>query len=479
MLTLKDVARKRLLANKAETAFVIAVVSVVMATLIIAFSASIGYLQFFLAQAEALTGEEFSTVINNGISNIKEIGEYMAEFTLYFLEYTLPSSFEEIVPPPSANNSDSLFSPLALVENLPLTIILMLIILILISYLSLSIVFSACKRERRKFFSVLLATGATDRQIKKCAFYESVYYFLIALPIGLLFSVLGICIVKLTVTEVFEKLNHIYSGLEFSVRFGFSFVAFVITMVFVFFSVCRFSGKTYKKLSVKYTAKQIRESAGTDIGLCTFTANAGAYQRRGIEYYVAIRNFQNNFSKYFKVIFMTIVYSMIAGMTFLIFNVIRNYNNQEVLLYSKEMLSFTFSFQLYFGLIALSLCAICVVSTFVAVFTNINSNVGEYAVMVSSGSSLKTVLKTVSKEGVICSVSGMMFSLLSIVYTLAFVMEIYSADSDMNFVGLDSVAGIVAVSLLLFFTNVMSTVAIVKARMKNLETVKVLKDYFY
>lgn len=479
MKALKDIARKRLLINKTETAFVIAVISIVVAALLISLSVSINYFEFYLLKAEELIGIPMDSIVKNGFSNMREIGEYIVEFTLFFRSYSVPTTFEDVVAPPSADNSDSLFAPISLVENLPFTIIAMLAVVACMSLVALSIIFSACKRERSGFFSILLASGAGEKQIKKCAFYESVYYCLAAIPIGAVLGVVGIYSVEGLARILFGNLNKSYDGLALSVDFSFSLMALLGVAVFVFLSVCIFSGKACRKLSIKNTATQIRQNAGTDIGLCTFTANPKAYRRKGIEYYVAIRNFQNNFGKYFKIITMTVFYTGIVGFTVVIFNVIRNYNNQEILIYGKDLLSFTFAFQYYFSLIGVCLCVICVVSTFIAIFTNINSNVSEYAVMVASGSSIKSVLKTVRIEGVICSLSGVIVSVISFLYSLSFIMGIYSNDDAMNFGNIESAGITTAVSLLAFFVSAIITTAMTDKKMQKLDVIKVLKDYFY
>lgn len=479
MKEFKSIARKRILFNKTESVFVVVAIAVVVGVLFFSFSLSINYFDFFLNEAGNLTGNSLQKVFENGFSNLSEIGEYLIEFTMYFVSYEVPEKIEDIIPPPVADNSDSLFSAHALVENLPLTLFIMIIIVVVISWVSISIVFSACKRERSKFFSVLLLSGASDKQIKKCAFYEGVYYCLVAVPLGSVLGIIGVYTAEFIIDLLFEKLNLHSGGLIFPVELRFSPSSLLVVLPFIFLLVCHFSKKACKKLSVKTTATRIRQVAGTDIGLCTFTANPLAYKRKGMEYYVAIRNFQNNFGKYFKIIFMTVTYTGIIGLTFVIFNVIRNYNNQEIYLYSNELLSFTFAFQLFFCCIAIALCIVSVCGTFMAVSANINSNMGEYAVMHSAGSSVKAVLKTVRMEGFICGVSGLVFSFMCVIYSVAFMMQIYGNDSEMRFSGFGTVAGAVCMALTLFLLCVFITVLMVNKKMKNLDTVKVLKDYFY
>ncbi len=477
MKVLKDIARKRLLINKNETVFVIAVIAIAVEALITVLSLSINYFEFYLYHAAALTGNSMETVVKNGLSNMSDIWEYVVEFTMYFRSYDVPSSYAEFVSPPSAGNSDSVFAPVALVENLPFVIIFMVIFVLGVSCVALSIVFAACKRERSGFFSLLLASGATDKQIKKCAFYESVYYCAFAFPAGVVSGIIGIYVAELTAHALFRSTA--YNGIQLSVNFKASLVAVLVALAFVFLSVCVFSRKACKKLSVKMTATQLRQIAGTDIGICTFTAKPGAYKRKGIEYFIAIRNFQNNFGKYFKIIAMTVFYTSIAAFTIAIFNVIRNYNNQEIFVLGKDLLSFTFAFQYYFGIVAICLCIVSVASTFIAVFTNINSNISEYAVMISSGASIKSVLKAVRLESAICSVSGILVSLASILYSVSFLMEIYSDDSSVNFGSFENTVVVTAVSLTFFLISIVITTIMINRKMKKLDVIKTLRDYFY
>lgn len=479
MTSMRSIARKRLLFNKTESFFIIFIISVMVGALLVSFSLSKNYFDFFIAEAEALTGNSLSKVLDNSVSNLSEIGEYIVDFTMYFVGYQVPEKIEDFIPPPSANNSDSLFSPTALVENIPLAVFSLSFIILVVTWLSLSIVFSSCKRERRTFYSALMLSGASFKQIKKCAFYEGVYYCFCAIPFGIFFGITGMHFLKHILVLVFEKLAFDYSGLNFAIEVKFSFFCLLLVIPFMFLAVLAFSKKACKKLSVNTAATQARQGGGTDIGLCTFTANPIAYKRKGIEYYVAIRNFQNNFGKYFKIIFMTIMYTAIIGLTFVIFNIIRNYNNQEILLYDTELLSFTYSFQMFFCSVAVVVCVMTLISTFVAIFANINSNMGEYAVMRSVGSSIKSILKTVKIEGFICSISGFVFSVAGVLYSVSFMMEIYRNDSDVYFGGFGTVAGIVCATLSMFVLCVWISVVMINKKMKILDTVKVLKDYFY
>ena len=68
---------------------------------------------------------------------------------------------------------------------------------------------------------------------------------------------------------------------------------------------------------------------------------------------------------------------------------------------------------------------------------------------------------------------------ISILYSLAFFMEIYSNDKAMNFGSFENAAIITAVSLSLFFASVIITTVMINRKMKNLDVIKTLKDYFY
>ena len=95
MTSMRSIARKRLLFNKTESFFIIFIISVMVGALLVSFSLSKNYFDFFIAEAEALTGNSLSKVLDNSVSNLSEIGEYIVDFTMYFVGYQVPEKIEE------------------------------------------------------------------------------------------------------------------------------------------------------------------------------------------------------------------------------------------------------------------------------------------------------------------------------------------------------------------------------------------------
>lgn len=475
MKTMGKIALRRISCNKTESFLVIVTVALTVATLLFSTSLSINYFDFYLNEAESLTGASMENVVENGISNLIEIGEYLGEFMMFFASYQVPEFSEDAEPIPLAGNSDAVFSADAMIENLPFTIGMMLIVVLFIVSVSLSVVFSACKRERRSFFVTLSASGASKKHIKKCSFYESIVYWASGMPFGFLLGVLEIYAAKFVSDGLFSD----YAKTSLPVNISFSALSLVFVLPVSFLMVYRFSKKACRKISLKTVATDIKQAAGTDIGLGSFTADEKKYFRKGIEHFVAVRNFQNNFGKYFKIIFMTVMYTGIIALTIVIFNAIRVYNGQAFISGNGELLAFSFSTELYFCSLAVVLSLVSLLSTFIAVWANINSNTGEYAIMRSVGSSVSSVLKAVRIEGLICNLSGVVFSLVCVIYSLSFIMQIFSEEPDMSFTINGAVFGIIGIALLMFTLCVSSTVIMVNRKMKRIDTIKILKDYFY
>lgn len=473
MKELKSIARKRILASKTESVFLLITVILASATLFMCFSLGINYIEFFISEAEALTNSPLHEVVRSGATNMSEIIKYMGVLLIF-----IKSNAGADEPPPAADNADSVFSAVSTVENLPFTIIFMTVTALLTVYISLSVVFSVCKRERFNFFATLLISGASKKHIKKCAFYEAVYFCLAAIPGGLVLGCLEVYAVKSAAVKAFKELSLTYGGKVFPVDIKISVIAAVVTVPIIFLMVCRFSEKACKKLSIKTVATDIKKTFVTDIGMRTFSADPRSYRNFGIEFYIAFRNFHNNLGKYAKIIFLTVMYVMLMGATFIMFNAVRGYNG-EMVLSDEELLAFSYSAEVYFCAVTAAIMIITLMSTFNAISANINSNISEYALMRSAGSSVKSVLRTVRLEGFICNLIGVAFGTLSIISFLAMVDQIYREDARVYIGGNEAALIVVAAVLILFSLFVMSTVLMMSRKMKKINMIAVLKDLLY
>ena len=399
----------------------------------------------------------------------------MKDYIMYFIS----GAGNDGAPPPVAHNSDAIFSAEASVENFPLLSAVMLIIVLFTVSVSLSVIFSVCKRNRRSFYATLLVSGASDKFISRCMFYESVYYCAAAMPIGCILGCAEIYTVRFAAHEIFEKLSLSYGGIRFPIGINFSVFALAVTVPIIFLSVLKHSEKAVKKLSVKTAVAETKKGFVADIGICAFSAEPKSYKRLGGEFHVAVRNFQNSVMKYLQIIFMTVMCIGIIGMTLVIYSAVGNYNNFDAGSADIRMIAFTHSTEIYFFAVTVALSILSLLCTFSSVSANIDSNTVEYALMRSSGSSLKSILNAVKIEGGMCCFFGTFFSTLAVTIIGESVIQIYREDSRVVFSNHEITAAVVGIAAALFVICVISTVLMQSRKMKKLDMIAVLKDLFY
>lgn len=479
MINENIIAQRRIKANKYETLLIKASIIIAVSTLFTVCSLCLNYYNLFMEQASSLTNSTMPQILKNSVSNF--IG--MAEYTLKFLEYfsSMPSVVgSSVIPVPASDNADSLFSPEAIVENMPLTIIIMLIITLVSVYASLSIVFSVCQKNRQSFYATIMASGASEKFIKKCTFYEVFYYCSTTVAAGLLLGCAEIYLTEFISKKIFASLSENYGNLVFPVNLKPSGeMAFFVVYPLIFLMVGIFSKRACKKLSAKSITSNKKKASVSNIGIRAMTASPESYSRYGIESFVAFRNFQCKLSKYFRIIFMTLTYVLLIGATFIIFSTMRSFNGYEIVNSGKEILSFSFAAQILISAVTLAVAAVTLVGTFCAVSANINSNIGEYALMKSSGASLNAILKSVRLEGGFCLLFGIVFSVFGSVFFAAVLSQIYREDSRVAVTEIGPMAAAVGVALGLFILAVVFTIASTSKKMKKINLIATLKDLFY
>lgn len=475
MKALRQLSLKRILSDKTESVQVIAAVALATATLLTAFSLSKNYIDFFLAEAENLMGCSMRQIFAGCASNLSEMAYYMKDYLLYFDSEAGCAG----IPPPAAYNSESVFSAEASVENFTVLLVLMLIAVIFTVTASLSVIFSVCKRNRRSFYATLLVSGASDKLINRCMLYEAVYYCAAALPIGCILGCAEIYSVRFAAYKIFERLSLTYGEIRFPIEIRFSLIALAATVPVIFLSVLRHSKKAVKKLSVKTAVSDIKNTFVADIGICTFSAEPKSYKWLGAEFHIAVRNFQNSVMKYLKIIFMTVLCIGIVGMTLIIYSIIGNYNNFGAPSADINMIAFAHSSEIYFCAVTAVLSILTLLCTFNSVSANIDSNTVEYALMRSSGSSLRSILRAVRLEGYLCCFLGTFFSSFSVICLGAFIDQIYREDSRVVFGNNEITAAVVGIAVALFVLCVAATVFMQSKKMKKLDMIAVLKEMFY
>lgn len=476
----KTIAKKRIFASKTESILIVFLIAIAASVLYSAFSLSLNFIVFFFEQAENLTGNTLTHVLANAKNNIADIGDYMYEFYEFFMYgYIEPKDMVGRFPFPHADNAEALFSADATVENLPLTVVIMSLAVLITACISISIIFAVCKRERRSFFATLLASGATKKQIKKCAFYEAVYYCAAAVPAGIVLCGAELLAVKYAANTFFDEALGGIGLMPFNVSAGLFFAVVAAATAFIFLLVRHFSVAACKKISVKTVAAEIKRTFVTSIGDRVLTEKSKTYKLLGIEYYIAFRNFHNNLGKYLKIILMTVMYVVIICASLTMFTAARGFMSHETTGINPSLVELSYASEIYICAVSALIAIITVVCTFITVSANVNSNVGEYALMRSAGSSVKSVLRAVRIEGHIFNAIGVFFS-TSLVFIFYIVVDrIYERDARVDFGTPKMMQIFFLAAMLLFCFSVILTSLSASRKMKKIDLIGVLKDFIY
>lgn len=488
MSNFRTIAKKRILNSKTDTLLTVISVAFAASVLFSAIILGASFIEFFFENAERLTGNTLTIVLANAKANAKEIGNYLYEFYRYYNSgYVEPKDRMEVVsgelkeianPIPLADNADSLFSANASVENLPLTVALISVSALLCVYIALSLIFAVSKRERRSFYATFLASGATHKQVRKCLFYEAVYYSAVSIPAGVILSICELLAVKYAIRRaVAAKLEKV----EFEINYNFILltVMFVLVGALIFLMVWYFTLKAGKKLSVKTVAADVKRTFVTSIGNRVMTEDAKTYKTLGIEFYVAFRNFHNNLGKYLRIILMTFIYIIIAALSAMMFTAMRNFMQFESNIAVSQFTAFSYGSEIYACSVAAMIAMITVISTFNAIFANFNSNEGEYALMRSAGSTVRSIKRTVRIEGYVCNAISFIISFVCAVFVYMIISQVYNRDARVDFGSPYMFWGLFLASMLLLSASVSLVCFFIGRKMKNIDLIGVLKDFIY
>jgi len=181
MNEIRTISKKRVLSNRSQSLVIIITIVLAVATLTSALSMSLSFMCFYINDAPELLGMTAQEIKEAGKSNSREMLEYMNEYLEYFRAGGEPL-------PPAAHNSEAVFSPHASVANLPSAVAVLIPIVVFSVYISLSVIFSVTKRSRRSFLATLMISGASNKMVKACAFYDAVYFCAAAFLPGLVYT---------------------------------------------------------------------------------------------------------------------------------------------------------------------------------------------------------------------------------------------------------------------------------------------------
>lgn len=488
MNNFRNIAQKRILNSKTDSLLTVVSVAFAASVLFSAIILGATYMEFFFENAERLTGNTLAQVFQNAKTNIMTVVDYMHELLRYIeTGYVEPKDCVQVVsgelkeitnPIPLADNADYLFSANASIENLPLTVTLISVSALLCIYVALSLTFAVSQRERRSFYATFLASGATQKQVRECLLYEAVYYCAVSIPVGVILSVAELLTVKYAVKNV---IGTNLGKADFNIDYNYVLLAslFAIVGMLVFLMVWRFIFKSCKKLSVKSVAADVKRTFTTSIGGRVLTEDARTYKILGVEYYIAFRNFHNNLGKYLKIILMTCFYVFIACMSMMIFTAIRNFMQFENSISVVQLTAFSYGVQVYVCSVAAMIAMITVISTFNAIFANFISNEGEYALMRSMGSTVRSLKRAVRMEGHICNAISFIICFVFAIFVYMFISQVYNRDARVDFGSPYLFWGVFLVSMLLLSVTVTLICFLTGRKMKNIDLIGVLKDFIY
>lgn len=488
MNNLRNIAKKRLIKAKTESLLIVVSLAFAASVLFSSAALSTGFVKYFLANAEKMTGNSLAQVLSNAKTNFTKIGDYLYEVFEYVktgeveekdLEEYVDGERKEVPwPIPLADNADNLFSADASVENLPLTVALISAVALLCVCVAVSLAFDVSKRERRSFYATLLASGATQSQIKKCLLYEAMYYCAAAIPGGAVLSFAELLVVKKAAAKVLGN-GFAVAGTAFNVDLGAALCVVPAVSLLTVLLACLFSLSVCRKLSVRTVATDVKRTFTTSIGNRVLTDDARKYKLLGWKYYVAFRNLHNNLDKYIRIIFMTVVYTLILCSSLMIFTAMRNYMMFEKDAVGFHLIAFSYASEIYVCAVAALIALITVISTFNAIYANVISNEGEYALMRSAGSSLKSVAGSVKMEGFICNAIASFISFVCLLFFYVIFSQAYNREERVDFGSPFLFWGGFLGATLLLGVSVIITSAVSARRMKRIDLIGVLKDYIY
>lgn len=496
-------AKKRFAKEKTEFFLLVVTIAVTTAALMMTLTLSTNYFTFLVKDSQNFIGMSFSQLIKNNITNLSEISEYTGEFLVYlkygmteeqieelkkarskpkvtsstpsFEGYLNEVKDENMILLPQAENADSIFSPKASVENLPSTIVLLTLVVLMMTNATLSIVFRLCKKARKSFLITMLGSGDTMQGIKKFVRKETQYLLFAGAPLGVFCGTVGIYAVRLFGKIFFENQN--FS--PFPVNINISVPALAVTILIISLLTFRHSKRVYKNVSITQVASALKTKLATDNGIRTMTTSAKKYRRKGMEHFVSIGNFSSNIMNYISMIGTASVTLLIFVIIVMMFDIIRIYGGQEILSCSPRLIEFSFASEVYFFAVAIPLVAISVLAIFSSVFANITSNTGIYALMRSSGSDIGAVLKAVRKEGNIVALTCCVIAVFVSMFITVNTSAIYERDTRISFSGSWKIWLVIAVAILLIYISIFITTYFMRRKMKKIDMIKTLKKLFY
>ncbi|MDR1629142.1 MAG: FtsX-like permease family protein [Oscillospiraceae bacterium] len=475
MKSVSHVTKMNLLQNRGRTFTYILGIVLAVGFLSAALSLQLSMFAYLSKTASTISGETMGALGASGLQNLLKVFAFL---------------FADEDEPPVAVSAEVLFSVRALIQNLPVLLQGVGFVSLLMGLFLIKITFSLGERERMHFYGLLLAAGATPRHVRQSALCETLYLSALGLPAGLAAGIGGTWLAKLVfrlavarklaplgITEqpVFVSVH--ISALLFAAAFAFCFLTYYATK----------SAKKVKKYTVMQSLKNTDDST---LGIAAFTPSDIYFKLAGAPGHIASRNMQNNILKYMLITFMMTSYVAVFVISLFGFHLVRDYNQelfegisavqtQEEAAEAAEnraVVSMVYATETYFTLTAGLIAVVALAGTFHMIAANINTNVGEYAILHSVGMSRASIRKAVRIEGLLCAAVALVLCWFTVAFFIGFMyIGVSGIDVPPKAVPLIAIPASTGAFLLSVFTAVFYA----NKKIKNMDLIALIKDECY
>ncbi len=461
------VTKRNLLLNKSRSLTLLFGLILAVTLTVVSVSLYLCLQDYLLSVAASLSEQSAGTLAVIGIKNLAEFF-----YTLIYNETA------------SNLSADILFSAEALLQNTPVLLIIIGVLTLLIAYLSVKITFKVGSSDRTRFYGLLLAAGANTRHLRKSALYETLYLCALGIPAGLLLGTGGTALTSQVFKHIFLHMARTVGITEMPMTITPRLLALLTGILFGFLAVLYCTLKSVKRVGKHTIFEAMGDTDFVDLGISSFTPDDGYYKVVGLEGHLGIRNFQSQIFRYLTVSFMMTTYVTVVLATLYTFGVVKDYNSelfdgvisQALAATDRSVAGMILITEIYFCTAAALMSVTALTGTFNMIAANVTANFGEYAILRSTGMTLKSIRKSVRAEGLLCAVISLCICWFITLVFCAVLMIKVEGFSNMKL-------SVPLVGLLLpvgaFLLTVAAAVAHADRRLKKADLITLLKDECY
>ena len=205
------------------------------------------------------------------------------------------------------------------------------------------------------------------------------------------------------------------------------------------------------------------------------------YRVLGLPHYVALRNIEDRFGRYLKIVFMITLNLSTLGCMLLLLTFIRNHAAQASGLSPSVNLVLRANEFLFCASSAATLL-IAAVGTVGGVISHILSNTPEYAQLRAAGASLRVIRRCARREGALCVAISLAVSVFWTVLLLMLFVNVYDpmlSGKGLDFNGVLKPLAVLCSFSLFYSTAVLSSAWITGRKLDRIDLLKALKEIAY